>query len=707
MFLNYNVLMWLLLSVTTILRLLVIGQIGLGDDEAHYWAYSQNPALSYFDHSPAVGYIIKFSTMLFGANEFGVRVSAVIFFFLTCIIVYKLAKKMFDEKIAFWSIFVLSATPVFSFLGSVLIIPDAPLAFFWILFIYIFWKIIESGQKKHWYLLGVVLGFAMLSKYNGFLLPISAGLFLVFSKEHRYWFKQKEPYIALAIASVMTLPVVIWNAQNGWASFGFQLAHGFGNTAPKFSLALLGKCLGAQAGYISPFLFILNFVVLVSITIKAVVKKDKKLLLISAFSLPVIFLFNAIASYKEILPHWPAMGYLTLSIPLAIFCIGLWRKWTGKIILIFSFGLAIALTVLVPLQSVYKVLPPELFLPKNEALKIEDGVTKAEKVDVTNELYGWNLVGKKVQELADKMGTEPFIVTHRHYIASQLSFYVPKHPKIYCLSERADAYDFWQRDLSALNGKDGIFVFDNRFYTNPQEFMPFESFGKPEVVDVYRNGRKIRVFWLYPAKNFKLDKLEPSRTSKLVGDRTSFMEGVRFIDVMVFKIFNKAGSNILLDYFFGALTWLGSGPPMAVLIGIYLWFYRRKTFLRDFLFMVALLLAGGLVVQIIKKLLMRSRPLGYFGQDVRVLGEALYSYSFPSGHSAAAFGAASFMIFVLPKYWWAFLLIASLIGFSRIYVGAHFPIDVVCGAFVGSAVALLAIKIFYKKSQDINSPKHK
>ena len=245
MLINYPVLMWLLISVTTILRLLVIGQIGLGDDEAHYWAYAQNPALSYFDHPPLVGYIIKYSTMLFGANEFAVRLSAVLLFFLTCVIIYKLAKKMFGEKIAFWSVFVLNATPVFSFLGSVLIIPDAPLAFFWVLFIYIFWSIIESGKKIHWYLLGVVLGFAMLSKYNAFLLPISSAIFLIFSKEHRFWFKQKEPYLAILIASIMTLPVVIWNAQNGWATFGFQLAHGFGNTASKFSLALLGKFLGA------------------------------------------------------------------------------------------------------------------------------------------------------------------------------------------------------------------------------------------------------------------------------------------------------------------------------------------------------------------------------------------------------------------------------------------------------------------------------
>ena len=168
-------------------------------------------------------------------------------------------------------------------------------------------------------------------------------------------------------------------------------------------------------------------------------------------------------------------------------------------------------------------------------------------------------------------------------------------------------------------------------------------------------------------------------------------------------MFNKAGSSKALDYFFGALTWLGSGPPMAFLIGLYLWFYRRETFLKDFLFVVGLLLFAGFIAQVFKHYFNRFRPLSYLGQDTRVLGDLLYSYSFPSGHSTAAFAAASFMIFVLPKYWLAFFIIASLIAFSRIYVGAHFPIDVVCGSILGSSVALLLIKIFYKKTNQITS----
>jgi len=64
------------------------------------------------------------------------------------------------------------------------------------------------------------------------------------------------------------------------------------------------------------------------------------------------------------------------------------------------------------------------------------------------------------------------------------------------------------------------------------------------------------------------------------------------------------------------------------------------------------------------------------------------SASFPSGHSAAAFGAAMAISRVWPQArvaWWMF---AVVMGYSRIYLGHHYPLDVVCGALWGIAIAL-------------------
>ncbi|MBN1622076.1 MAG: glycosyltransferase family 39 protein [Endomicrobiales bacterium] len=796
---NITLYLWILLSITALLRLFVIGQIGLGDDEAHYFAYSQNLQASYFDHPPAIGYIIRFFTLIFGINEFAVRLPAVLLFFFTSLFIFLLAKDLFNEEVAFWSVALINIMPVFSFLGAVLTVPDAPLAFFWVLYIYFFWKAInpvpklvsdEDGKyhfskiwvKKEriwpWYAMGIVLGFGLLSKYNMILLVPSMFLFLFVSKYKKAYLKNIHLYISLVIAFIVFLPVILWNLQNNFASFGYQLKHGFGKESPSFSFALLGKCLGAQAGYVSPFLFLFFWFVIFWLAcqylkqrilvfkatenggkgfmsycmrlfskmhIPVDIEYSERFLFIFCFSFPTLFIFNAIASFNEILPHWPATGYLILSIGVTYFII---RTWTpeGRILfkslVVASCALALFLTVLVPMQAMYKVLSPEMFMPQNEANKIEDGIKKAEKVDVTNELYGWDTVGKIIRLSLDVIAREcndrsnlslndkiasllsvarndkmeshdtsipgytcpdrigasgvAFIFTFRHYLASQLSFYVPGNPKIYCLSERIDAYDFWQRELSALDGKDAIFVSNSRFYLDPTKFYPFESWEKLEPVEVFRKGRKIRIFYLWRGRNFNLKKLDANYTSDILAPKVTWKQGLKELDHAVFWVINRDMRSRFLDYIMRFFSFIGNGIPLGILVGLVLWFGKRENFLKEFLIAIGVLLIGGAIVHVLKDYFARVRPLTLWGDSVHVLGEKLYRCAFPSGHSQASFSAATFLTTRFKRFWWVFYLCALLVAISRIYLGAHFPLDVIAGSLVGITSAGLLLYIIDK-----------
>jgi membrane-associated phospholipid phosphatase len=99
----------------------------------------------------------------------------------------------------------------------------------------------------------------------------------------------------------------------------------------------------------------------------------------------------------------------------------------------------------------------------------------------------------------------------------------------------------------------------------------------------------------------------------------------------------------------------------------------------------------GTVVALVKGLVRRGRPCVGLSQ-ARTVGRRAGGRSFPSGHTSQAFFTATLMAGYLNAGVWAvFLLhtIALLVGITRVYVGAHYPRDVLAGAILGSAWGLL------------------
>jgi len=98
--------------------------------------------------------------------------------------------------------------------------------------------------------------------------------------------------------------------------------------------------------------------------------------------------------------------------------------------------------------------------------------------------------------------------------------------------------------------------------------------------------------------------------------------------------------------------------------------------------------SSHLMVQLLKHLTNRLRPYEQF-KELDLNPSVLGTYSFPSGHSTAAFCLAQMLAFYFPAGSLIFFLLASLVAGSRVYLGVHYPLDVVIGAGIGISFAYL------------------
>ena len=97
--------------------------------------------------------------------------------------------------------------------------------------------------------------------------------------------------------------------------------------------------------------------------------------------------------------------------------------------------------------------------------------------------------------------------------------------------------------------------------------------------------------------------------------------------------------------------------------------------------------------RLLKNWVARVRPY-HLLEDLILLVQEPADYSFPSGHTGAAFAVASVMFLGMPhSIGVPALIVASLIGFSRIYLGVHFPTDVLGGVVIGCAAGFVAWKL--------------
>ncbi|HMN33588.1 MAG: phosphatase PAP2 family protein [Chitinophagaceae bacterium] len=182
------------------------------------------------------------------------------------------------------------------------------------------------------------------------------------------------------------------------------------------------------------------------------------------------------------------------------------------------------------------------------------------------------------------------------------------------------------------------------------------------------------------------------------------LETIKHIDFLLFKWVHVGMSNSLFDIVMPFIRIPYFWAPVYLFLLVWMWTqFRYKGLFWCFCFFITFVFCDYISASVIKNLVQRVRPcndesLQYLIRRIVHCGSG---YSFPSSHAANHFGLSFFIIFTLKNQgkWVVPLALtwALLICFAQVYVGVHYPFDILGGAILGIMIAKLISTYFNLK----------
>jgi undecaprenyl-diphosphatase len=158
-------------------------------------------------------------------------------------------------------------------------------------------------------------------------------------------------------------------------------------------------------------------------------------------------------------------------------------------------------------------------------------------------------------------------------------------------------------------------------------------------------------------------------------------------DITLFRLINGQGHNYFLDWFMPFMTDLKNFRYVLPVLVVWVLVREKKAGIVFLVFIgITLGITDPFSSHWLKDWVGRVRPCHVL-EEVRLLTDCNTSYSFPSSHAVNIFAAAFFLSQPLKKLSPLFFGIAGIVGYSRVYIGIHYPLDVIGGAAIGLLIA--------------------
>jgi undecaprenyl-diphosphatase len=169
---------------------------------------------------------------------------------------------------------------------------------------------------------------------------------------------------------------------------------------------------------------------------------------------------------------------------------------------------------------------------------------------------------------------------------------------------------------------------------------------------------------------------------------------IQRFDIAFFYLINNKCHNGVLDLLMPFITELGSSYFITA-TGLFLLIFNRKGLKALGLLTLSGVAISETVSTVLKGIFSRPRPFFMF-KEMNLLCHKSYTGSFPSGHTMLVFTMASLMASLYPRTGKVLFVLASVVGLSRVYVGAHFPTDVIAGAALGLLIGRIIAYVWKK-----------
>ena len=506
--------------------------LDLSPDEAHYWQWSRHLAWNYYSKGPLVAWLIRASCELFGplsdalvgSPMLAIRLPAVACHAVLLAGWYVLAAATLRcHRAALATVaLVMTLPPVIA--AAVLMTIDPPFLACWCWAAVGVWKALSVKQEEAtesrnsrsslgwWLLAGACSALGVLAKYPMVLLPAAVFGYLLFYRRNEL---KRSGFWLFSLGSVAgMIPVLAWNASNGWVSFRHVGAQAVGSGG---GVRWFGPITFAGGQF--AFLMGVWFMAWAAAAWTNRRTADPARAFLWWASVPVwgVFAVASLRASGQI--NWPAAAYVTGFVLMVGWLRdrlnGPYRRPVARLI---GGGVAVGLALSVLVHF------PGLMRP---ALASIAGPVTAKrpapirKFDPTARLRGWRTLAAEVDVIRARIrvetGDEPIVAGTVWNMPGALGVYCAGHPETYSIGlpmgDRHSQYDLWHPnpvdDAQAFRGRAFVFVGDEL----PAETGVFERMEPPTEVVYREDGVPVAVWWVwvgYGYRGFPDKPLPPS-----------------------------------------------------------------------------------------------------------------------------------------------------------------------------------------------------